>query len=340
HLVNITLQNGSAAGDGGAVLVLNASSVHAVDARFDSNEASGSGGALEIPLEAFVARSDFTGNVAASGDGGALDAAAAAGQFRIRQSQFVENHAPAGEGGAVSAIGFGSISTGDGVRGSSFVGNTARRGGALVLSSGIGVANSTIVNNMATVGGGGILAETTSASAGTYLTVTGNAAPDGANLSYRGHDLHLFFSVIAEPEGGGENCHITGSIHPNLVHTDDHSCGHHQVNSGPPQLGPLTDNGGRTLTREPLAGSPLLDAIPVDYGFPALLDGCARFEGLDPVDQRGVVRPQDGDGQDRNAFFDGEPIRVPADCDIGAVEAEAFVAPPTGPVLAGPPFTG
>jgi hypothetical protein len=340
HLVDLTLRNGRATGDGGAVLVLNASSVDIVDSRFDTNEASGSGGAVEVPLTAVVDRSDFTGNVAVSGDGGALDAAAAAGEFVIRASQFVENDAPAGDGGAVSAIGFGSISTGNGVQRSTFVGNTARRGGGLVLSGGSAIADSTILDNRATVSGGGLLAETSSTSAGIYLTLTGNAAPQGANLAFRGRDLFLVFSVIAEPQGGGENCHFAGSSHTNIVHADDHSCGP-GTNGGPPLLGPPADNGGRTLTREPLPGSPLIDAVPDGYGSPAVPGGCARFLGLDPTDQRGVLRPQDGDGETRRAFALGAPIEVAADCDIGAVEARAFVRTPlAGPVPGAPPFTG
>ena len=339
RLVDITLQNGNADGDGGAVLVLNDSTVFVADARFHANEASGSGGAIEFPLAAFVTRSEFTDNVAAAGDGGALDAAAPAGRLLLRQSQFVDNRAPAGDGGAVSAIGFGSISSSDGVRDSTFAGNSARRGGGLVLDAGMVIADSTIVDNRAAVSGGGILGVNGGISAGIYLTVTGNAAPEGANISSLGRDLYLLFSVFAEPVGG-DNCFFVGSRVVNDDHADDHSCGGGSF-GGAAGLGPLTDNGGRTLTREPLLGSPLIDAIAAGYGFPSLEGGCARFLSLDPVDQRGVLRPQDGDGETRSDYAQGEPIEIAADCDIGAVEAHAFVAPPPpGPVPAGPPFTG
>jgi CSLREA domain-containing protein len=60
-----------------------------------------------------------------------------------------------------------------------------------------------------------------------------------------------------------------------------------------PFLGPLQDNGGPTLTRNLLAGSPAIDAVQGDC--PA-------------TDQRGISRPQDGNG---------DAVRR---CDVGAVE--------------------
>ncbi len=80
----------------------------------------------------------------------------------------------------------------------------------------------------------------------------------------------------------------------------------------PASLGELADNGGPTPTHAPWPGSFALDA-----GDPT---GCTDATGapLD-VDQRGLPRPADGDG-------DGE-VR----CDIGAVEVQGYVPPPPGP---------
>jgi hypothetical protein len=67
-----------------------------------------------------------------------------------------------------------------------------------------------------------------------------------------------------------------------------------------PRLGPLADNGGPTRTHLPLPGSPAIDAWEV-AGVGADKD-CPRG------DQRGMVRPLDGDADGRLA------------CDVGAVE--------------------
>jgi hypothetical protein len=69
-----------------------------------------------------------------------------------------------------------------------------------------------------------------------------------------------------------------------------------------PQLGPLQDNGGATLTHALLPGSPAIDAIP--WG----TNGC----GTTLIsDQRGQARPQPASGA----------------CDIGAYEVEVAGQP-------------
>ncbi len=74
------------------------------------------------------------------------------------------------------------------------------------------------------------------------------------------------------------------------------------ITSGNPGIGPLANNGGPTLTHALQLGSPAIDG-----GDPA---GCTDALGNPlSVDQRGVFRPQDGDGN--GSFI----------CDIGAVES-------------------
>lgn len=67
-----------------------------------------------------------------------------------------------------------------------------------------------------------------------------------------------------------------------------------------PRLGPLADNGGPTLTHAPRHNSLAIDAWAVSR--------LARDPACPLVDQRGIRRPQDGNGDGRLG------------CDIGAVE--------------------
>jgi predicted outer membrane repeat protein len=256
----------------------------------------------------------------------------------VIESSFTHNWAVAGRGGAISSVAAG-VASGAGIQRSSFVGNHAVEGGAIVLGSSGTASNSTFLGNVATASGGAILAEGQSLKVLVYDTITANSAPEGANLTNRGHDLRVLFSVLAEPQGGPNCAFPQGEFHLTESRTDDASCpGARQVDDV--LLGPLGHNGGPTVTRVPLAGSPLIDAIDANYGYPSIPGGCAGFVGIGTPDQRGVERPQDGDGRSRSYQYAGQTYQEAADCDIGAVEADAVVVRPTGPVAGGPSFTG
>jgi hypothetical protein len=145
--------------------------------------------------------------------------------------------------------------------------------------------NVTVADNASDRGGAGVVVSRDAVLRLRNSILAGSAAaagpaPDCAGtLTSGGHNL------IETP---GPSCTIEGDPTGNLIGVD-------------PRLGPLAANGGPTFTRPPLPGSPAIDA-----GNPAAPgSGGAACE---PVDQRGVARPQDGDG-------DGA-----ARCDIGAVE--------------------
>jgi hypothetical protein len=174
------------------------------------------------------------------------------------------------------------------------------------------VINSTVVDNEAgNIGGGGIFSDASVTLI--YATVVGNRV-SGAAANLVTPALSAFASVVALPIGGTGNCeaHTTSN---GFNFSDDSTCGFtttsDQQDAGDPQLGPLADNGGPTLTRAPLATSPLADVIAADS---CQADGAAGIT----TDQRGLLRPR-GVG-----------------CDIGAVE----VAEPPQPVITPPQFTG
>ena len=185
--------------------------------------------------------------------------------------------------------------------------------------------NSTVSGNVADGSGGGIYT-----GLGEYnrvildnATITANVADadgndegDGGGLFNRLGQVQLRNSILAANQdhsqgtqrpdcwtprrldsrgynliGDASTCPLDGITVGNLLGVD-------------PRLGPLQDNGGSTQTHSLLAGSPAVDA-----GNP---NGCIS----DPyrlliVDQRGYIRPVDGNG-------DGQRV-----CDIGAYEFNA-----------------
>jgi hypothetical protein len=121
-------------------------------------------------------------------------------------------------------------------------------------------------------------------------------------LESDGMNLILNNSIVANDDLTRKNCDLSGSsvlsgIIANNSIMSDASC---KVQGGGnlimnPKLGPVSNNGGRTLTLLPLLGSPAIDA-----GENAV---CL------PLDQRGLPRPVD-------KLYTGPK------CDIGAVELQ------------------
>ena len=158
-------------------------------------------------------------------------------------------------------------------------------------------------------------------------TVSGNSAGSmgGGITNKHGGEMDLYNTTVSEnsaPNGGGIHSYAgTTSLKNTIVanNPSDSDCynqggnallsnGHNLDSDGTcnldpakddlpgtdPRLGPLQDNGGSTLTHALLFGTPAIDA--------------GDNSGCPATDQRGFVRPMDGDG-------DGT-----ATCDIGAFE--------------------
>jgi predicted outer membrane repeat protein len=261
---------------------------------FEGNDATGNGGAFSGPSEVTVANSAFVGNTAV-GNGGAI---------------------------ALNGDTFSPIST------SYFTQNSAgATGGAFhtETNAAINATNLTVHGNTAASGGGGIQVESSAKdSYFGFSTITGNTVtaagtPAGVRVLGGGPSpfVEVFATILAgnTSQSGLHNCGATVQTPANDGYSleDGNTCAlpttptdHNLINTNP-QLAPLADNGGGTLTRALYAGSPAIDAIP-DAACPD-----ATF------DQREVVRPNGG-------------------CDIGAFEG-SIPAPPvvTPPVTTTPP---
>lgn len=173
-----------------------------------------------------------------------------------------------------------------------------------------GLNNVTLANNIinANSGNGGGLAAADSVTLQTAnsLIATNSAGngPDcvtsisGDEINQPGTIVSLGYNLLGNPTGCGFTP-ADGDLTGNETQAID------------PLLGPLGDNGGPTRTHLLLTGSPA-----IDVGNPDTPTG--EIPNCMVADQRGDVRPQDGNGNGA------------ARCDIGALERTAVAnAPPT-----------
>jgi hypothetical protein len=217
-------------------------------------------------------------------------------------------------------------------------GGFGENGGATIM-----LVNSTITGNSLNNNAGGLVAGAGLFSEGggkwtlNNVTIAGNAV-NGAGGSGGGMEATRgVFTVrnsivhgntaAKNPDCSALGAHPVNMVFDSLVLTAGHNivgslqgCTGFVAATGDqigadPLLGPLAANGGPTFTRAVMAGSPALDAG--DPGAPGSGTGC------EPVDQRGVARPQG------------------PRCDIGAVEGPGGVTVTTTTTLplagCGPP---
>jgi len=214
------------------------------------------------------------------------------GAVAILRSTFNNNFAQMGAGGLFN----GPESTIN-ISNSTFYGNEAvfPGGGAIINSGFMMVDSSTFLHNNGNLGGGAI----------SINIVPDSTVPDTRvrNTIIAENNNSNCFGTVTDEGYNIEDTDTCGFSLPSLVNT-------------PPLLDPagLQDNGGLTLTIALQATSPAIDRIP------AGMNNCRMSSTTPPpfprgvisTDQRGFVRPVDGNGDEVEA------------CDVGAYEYMSF----------------
>lgn len=313
---------------GGAIAIVGAPSSavhHITNGLFTSNAAIGGGGiyyAADAGAQSTIADSHFTSNLAiGAGGGGALwlVSSGSSPTIAVTNSTFLGNQTTAGDGGGALVTGALAMFSG-----STFSGNQAAGGGGGICGFGIRAVNSTFDGNMAGHGGGiwfnsgtNTLANVTIAgNTATDLSggggFLGSAAPSVRNSIIAGNTAGTGTDCAGAMTSAGYNLVGDGTDCTIVTPTGD------QIGTAAapidPLLAPLDGNGGPTQTRALSPGSPAIDA-----GNPS---GCTDLSNAAlAVDQRGALRPTDGDGSGS------------ARCDAGAFEAEGIPTTTTTTVI-------
>jgi hypothetical protein len=207
------------------------------------------------------------------------------------------------------------------------------------------ISGNTAINADDTSSGGGITNTGHKTLALNFCTVTQNESSFASGLSNLFPDapeqqpcqpkLRLKNSIVAGNPCSDESFEIDGnwmSWSGNVISSSDTTapepgdcydggCGDIYI-TGDPLLGPLADNGGPTMTHALLPGCPAIDAAcdcrAIGLVFNDPDEPADVQEVLLNADQRGSIRPVDGDG-------DGEDY-----ADAGAYESQPDIAVPDG----------
>jgi hypothetical protein len=187
-------------------------------------------------------------------------------------------------------------------------GNTADVGGGIYAGNGasLNLLNTTMSGNAVLTNGGAIFTRTVVDIANSTIAYNGGLAGGGIYISGAG-DASLKNTILASNTGGNTNGALI-SLGNNIdsQNTAGFSGPGDQINTDP-LLGTLGYYGGPTKTHALLAGSPAIDA--------------GDNSGAPAEDQRGYIRPADGDG-DSVAVVDVGAYEVASGNDPGAVSID------------------
>jgi len=280
---------------------------------------SARGGGIASLSPVLITSSTISGNSGAGGNGGngADGGTAASGSDGITAFETGDNGGAGGNGGnggtagGVAGVGLflqgrsgtssmtnvtvvsnsALVTATGGTGGAGKPGGRGGEGGGLLADGDQGPNGTNGINGGATfTAGGGIYLDYNFSPASitiNHATVVGNSAGVLGGVAILPGVVSIYNSIIAQNSGA-----ILSNIDPNQI------LGANSNNfiGGNPNLGPLQDNGGPTLTRAPLAGSQAIDA------------GNDSAPGEPAFDQRGL------------------PRKLGSQTDIGAVEgADGYV---------------
>jgi predicted outer membrane repeat protein len=211
NITKSTLNDNSAASDGGAVYGALDTIVNATGSTMANNTSGGGGGAIDRFAGGTFMNCTFTHNVA-QGNGGAMDERESAGDFDIVGSTFTGNVALTGTGGAIN----GSPSPGHNFdfTDSKFTLNSAAEGGGAIDVDGelVNVLRCTFDHNKTLDGDGGAIdgdTDNPSSIGATNSTFTYNTSKaDGGAIDSEGGDITLTSCVVSHDtatngQGGG-----------------------------------------------------------------------------------------------------------------------------------------
>jgi CSLREA domain-containing protein len=347
QISGVTVRNGNTTISGGGISVSGNGTLTMSNSTLTGNTSTTShGGALQNQGTATLTNVTISDNTATSGFGGGIDNRGVATLTNVT----ISGNTAGGGGGGIhnfggtltlenSVVGPGNSANG-GLGGggggiennggavlvvnSTVAGNTsANNGGGIANNAGtLTVMGTAVKDNTATGGGGGVKNEGTAELIN--ATVTGNSAPSGGGLDNRnsmtvtnvtvtdnsassGGGIWAFDATVVNTifanNNAGADCFITVALTSSHSLDSDGSCGLAGVGDLPntdPLLGPLGNYGGATDVFPLRSHSPAIDAG----------DGAS----CPSTDQRGSVRPQDGD--DDTLFA----------CDMGAFELQPVCA--------------